>query len=74
MCLLAYLAAMHMKSQFPQAWLTHGSREISQITGGSDSLRQINFENCEGEPYTNCKFFDDHCIWLKDCRSADMKL
>ena len=83
MCLLAYLAAMHMKSQFPQAWLAHDSREISQITGDSDSLRQINFENCESEPYKNdtklriplyCKFFDDHCIWLKDCWSADMKL
>ena len=25
-------------SQFPQAWLAHGSREISQITGGSDGV------------------------------------
>ena len=38
LCWLTYLAAMHMKSQFPQAWLAHGSREISQITGGSDGV------------------------------------
>ena len=24
LCWLTYLAAMHMKSQFPQAWLAHG--------------------------------------------------
>ena len=66
--LLAYLETMHMKSQFPQAWLAHSSREINQITGGSDHLRWLNFKNCESEPYINdvilrvplyCKFFDD---------------
>ena len=74
---------MHMKSQFPQVWLAQAPREVNQITGGSDSLRWLNFENCENKPYTNdvilnislyCKVFDDRCIWLKDCRSAGMKL
>ena len=50
---LAYLAAMHMKSQFPQAWWAHNSREINQITGGSDPLHWLNSENCESEPYIN---------------------
>ena len=50
---LAYLATMHMKSQFPRAWLPHSSREINQITGGSDPLRWLNFEICESEPYIN---------------------
>ena len=34
---LAYLAAMHMKSQFPQAWWAHNSREINQI----DTFAQV---------------------------------
>ena len=72
-----------MNSQFLQAWLAHNSREIVQIKGGSDPLRYLNFENCESEPYVNdlilriplyCKLFDDRCTWLKDCRSAGMKL
>ena len=63
-----------MKSQLSQAWLAHSSREINQIMGGSDPLRWLNSENCESEPYINdvilriplyCKFFDDHCTWLK---------
>ena len=63
-----------MESQFPQAWLAHSSREINQITGGSDPLRLLNSENSQSEPYINdvmlgiplyCKFFDDHCTWLK---------
>ena len=63
-----------MKLQFPQAWLVHSSREINQITGGSDPLRWLNSGNCETEPYINdviyriplyCKLFDDRCIWLK---------
>ena len=67
LCWLAYLATMHMKSQFPQAWLAHNSPEINQITRGSDSLRWLNSENCESEPYINdvilriplyCKFFE----------------
>ena len=29
------------------------SREINQITGGSDPLRWLNFENYESEPYIN---------------------
>ena len=66
LCWLAYLATMHMKSQFPQGWLPHSSCEINQITGGSDSLRWLNSENCESEPYINavklriplyCNFF-----------------
>ena len=70
-CWLVYLANMHMKSQFPQACLAHSSREINQITGDSDSLRGLNFENCESEPYINdfilrislyCKFFVDRCM------------
>ena len=64
---------MHMKSQFPQAWLAHSSCEINQIMGGSDPLRWLNFENCESEPYINdiilktplyCKVFDNR-TWLK---------
>ena len=51
LCLLVYPATMHMNSQFPQTWLTHSSREINQITGGSDPLCGLNFENCESEPY-----------------------
>ena len=63
-----------MKSQFTQAWLAHISHKINQITGGSDPLHWLNFENCESEPYINdvvlkiplyCKVFDDHCTWLK---------
>ena len=63
-----------MKSQFPQAWLPHSSRETNQIMGGSDPLRWLNSENAESEPYINdvilrislyCKFFDDRCTWLK---------
>ena len=63
-----------MKSQFPQAWLAHSSREINQIMEGSDPLRWLNSENSESEPYINdvilriplyCKFFDDRCTWLK---------
>ena len=50
LCWLAYLANMHMKSQFPQAWLANSSRKINQIMGGSDSLRWLNFQNCENEP------------------------
>ena len=74
LCWLDYLVAMHMKSQFPQAWLAHSSCEINQIMGGSDPLRWLNFENCESEPYINdiilkiplyCKVFDDRCTWLK---------
>lgn len=49
LCLLVYPATMHMNSQFPQTWLTHSSREINQITGGSDPLCGLNFENCESE-------------------------
>ena len=72
-----------MKSQFSQVWLAHSTREINQITRGSDSLRWLNFENCESESYITdvilrmslyCKFFDDRCTQLKDCRSAGMKL
>ena len=72
-----------MKSQFPQAWLAYSSRENNQIMGDNDPLRWLNFENCESEPYINdvilriplyCKFFDDRCTWLKDCRSAGLKL
>ena len=72
---------MYMKSQFPQAWLACSSHEINQITRGSGPLRWLNFENCESEPYINrfiiriplyCKFFDDRCTWLKDCRSVGM--
>ena len=44
---------MHMRSQFPRAWLPHTSREISQIAGGSEPLRSLNFEICESEPYIN---------------------
>ena len=63
-----------MKSQFPQVWLAHSSREINQITGGSVPLRWLNSANCESEPYINdvilkiplcCKFVDDRCTWLK---------
>ena len=63
--------------------LAYSSCETNQITGGSDLLRWLNFENCESEPYINdvilriplyCKFFDDRCNRLKDCRSAGMKL
>ena len=63
-----------MKSQFPQAWLAHNSREINQVTGGSDPLRWLNSENCESEPHINdvilriplyCSFFDDRYTWLK---------
>ena len=66
-----------MKSQFPQAWLAHSSREINQIRERSDPLRWLNSENCESEPYVNdvidvilmiplyCKFFDDRSTWLK---------
>ena len=63
---LAYLTTMHIKSQFPEAWLAHSSREINQIAEGSDLFRCLNFENCESEPYINdvilriplyCKFF-----------------
>ena len=50
---LAYLATMHMKSQFPRAWMPHTSRGINQIAGGSDPLRWLNFENCESETYIN---------------------
>ena len=50
---LAYLVAMHMRSQFPRAWLPHTSREINQIAGGSEPLRSLNFEICESEPYIN---------------------
>ena len=73
LCWLAYLATMHMKSQFPQAWLAHSSREINQITGGRDPLRWLNSKDCESEPSINdvmlriplyCKFFDDCCTWL----------
>ena len=73
LCWLAYLAAMHMKSQFPHAWLAHSSCEINQIMGGSDPLCWLNFENCESEPYINhiilktplyCKVFDNR-TWLK---------
>ena len=39
-----------MKSQFPQAWLANSSRKINQITGGSDPLRWLNFQNYENEP------------------------
>ena len=46
--ILAYLTTMYMQSQFSQA---HSSREINQVTGGSDSLRWLNFENCESGPY-----------------------
>ena len=62
-----------MKSQFPQAWLTHSSREINPIAGGSDPMRWLNSENYESEPYRNDvtlriplhrKFFDDRCTWL----------
>ena len=72
-----------MKSQFPQGWLTHTSHEINQITGNSDPLHWLNFENCKSQPYINdvtlrislqCKLFDDRCTWLKDSRSAGMKL
>ena len=42
LCWLAYLATMHMKSQFPLAWLAHSSHEINQITGGNDPLRWLN--------------------------------
>ena len=42
-----------MKSQFPQAFLAHSSREINEITEGSDLLRWLNSENCEREPYIN---------------------
>ena len=45
LCWLAYLVPMHMKSQFPQAWLAHSLLEINQVTGGSDPLRWLNFEN-----------------------------
>ena len=44
---------MHMKSQFPRAWLPHSSREINQIVGDSDPLRWLNFDNCESELYVN---------------------
>ena len=63
-----------MKSQFPQAWLAHSSREINQIKGGSDLLCWLNSKNCEREPYINdvilriplhSKFFDDRSTWLK---------
>ena len=63
-------------------WLTAHVKSI-RLWEGSDSLRWLNFENCESEPYTNdvilrislyCKLFDDRCIWLKDCRSTGMKL
>ena len=66
--------------------LALSSREINQITGGNDPLHWCNFENCESEPYINdvidviltiplyCKFSNDHCTWLKDCRSAGMKI
>ena len=51
LCWLVHLVTMHMKSQFSQVWLAHSSREINQITRGSDSLRWLNFENCESESY-----------------------
>ena len=47
------LATMHMKSQFPQTWLAHSSREINQITRGSDPLCWLNSKHCESEPYIN---------------------
>ena len=50
---LAYFAIMYMKLQFPRAWMPHTSCEISQIAGGSDPLRSLNFEICESEPYIN---------------------
>ena len=50
---LAYLAAMHMNSHFPRAWLPHNSCGINQIAGGSDPLCWLNFEICEREPYIN---------------------
>ena len=53
---LAYLATMHMKSQFPRAWLPHSSRGIYQIVG-LNRLRWLNFENCESEPYINDGIF-----------------
>ena len=73
-CWLAYLATMHMKSQFFQAWLPHSSCEINQIVGGNDPLRWLNFKNFESEAYINdvilriplyCKLYDDRCIWLR---------
>ena len=45
------VASMHMKPQFPQAWLPHSSHEINQIAGSSDHLCWINFEISESEPY-----------------------
>ena len=74
---------MHMESKFPQVWLAHSLREINEIAGASDPLRWLNFEHCENEPYINhvilriplyCNFFDYCHTWLKDCRSAGMKL
>ena len=37
--------------------LAHSSREINQITGSSNFLHCLNFENCENEPYTNGAIF-----------------
>ena len=72
LCWLAYLAAMHMESYFPQAWLAHSPRETNQITGGSYPLRWLNLENYESElciygvilriPPLYCKYFDDRYI------------
>ena len=42
-----------MKSQFPQTWLGHSSREISGITGNSGFLWCFSFEDGESESYTN---------------------
>ena len=44
---LAYLASMHVKSQFPLAWSPHSSREINQNARGCNPLRWLNFGNCE---------------------------
>ena len=41
------------RHSFLRAWLAHSSREISQIAGGSDPLRWLNFKICESEPYIN---------------------
>ena len=48
---LAYLAVMHMKSQFRQAWLAHSSDEINY--GMVVILALVKLRNCESEPYIN---------------------